>query len=210
MQTENTTQKRLTIFPGSCGGQTAADTHRFLSKSLCLFWHEQGESWPQPSVTASVSIRWAARDASHTHIITVLRAISSFLFELASSLAPCPCSASYETFLPSDLTRACLVLQMTGCIVLQWADHLFFPVNLAVITANIAQAKASNYSASSPPALPGEQRRHKGPEMWFTSCPTLNPLDAQIPVVNQMSAATTSREKVVGARDTCDLLHSQT
>lgn len=65
MQTENTTQKQLTIFLGSCRGQTAADKHGFQSKSLCFFWQNQGERSPQPSVMASVPKRWAAQVASH-------------------------------------------------------------------------------------------------------------------------------------------------
>lgn len=87
------------------------------------------------------------------HNTTVPRPISRILFELTAFFAPWPYGASYEMFLSSNLTKP--VLQVTSCIVWQWAD-LFFPITFAVITVHVARAKASNcHSASSQPVLAG-------------------------------------------------------
>lgn len=96
------------------------------------------------------------------------------------------------------------MLQVTSCVVLQWT-HLFFPVTLAVITAHTAQAKASDqHSDSSPLALAGAGEAQRAGD---TSCPTLDPLGAQIS--HQMSADTISTTQIVNAKDPHDQLHSQ-
>lgn len=103
MQTENTTEKQLTIFSGSCRGQTAAA----VAAEPLLFL--VGARRKKPSALCHcISIQQTSSARCLTHTPPPYREpISRILFELIASFAPYPYSASCEMILSSNLTRTC-------------------------------------------------------------------------------------------------------